>query len=58
MVISQNFKMSSAMVALKTGETMAMTEAVAAAVAVATKATTLEADTSQEVAVVTKEAVV
>ena len=50
--------MSSAMVALKTGETMAETEmeVAVAAVAVATKATTLEADTSQEVAVVdTKE---
>ena len=51
-MIFQNFKMSSAMVALKTGETMAETEMVVAA---ATKATTQEgeADTSQEVAVAT-----
>ena len=50
MVIFQNFKMSSAMVALKTGETMVGIEMV-----VATKATTQEgeADTSQEVAVAT-----
>ena len=51
-MIFQNFKMSLAMVALKTGETMAETEMVVAA---ATKATTQEgeADTSQEVAVAT-----